>query len=108
MKTPSEIFNHAEEYFKKSNAKGYETLKNRRQMPVFSFDTMLKFTAMYVCENQNPASDYHSFVKYLNDNYEYFDNIDIGDVYKSKNGDGISTENDIVEEWINNKKELNE
>lgn len=49
------------------------------------------------------VSDCFSFARYLNEHFEYFDNTDIGDVYKHKSGDGLYSEEDIFDEWFNNR-----
>jgi hypothetical protein len=48
-------------------------------------------------------SDLFSFAGYLNENFHYFDNTDLGDVYKDNDGDVLYTEEDIYDEWLNNR-----
>lgn len=49
------------------------------------------------------VSDCFSFARYLNENFHYFDNTDLGDVYKDNNGQGLYSEKDIYDEWLNNR-----
>ena len=49
------------------------------------------------------VSDFFSFAKYLNENFHYFDNTSVGDVYKDNDGQGLYSENDIYDEWLNNR-----
>jgi hypothetical protein len=49
------------------------------------------------------VSDCFSFARYLNENFHYFDNTDIGDVYKDNNGQGLYSEKDIYDKWLNNR-----
>jgi hypothetical protein len=49
-----------------------------------------------------------SFAKYLNENFNYFDNTDVGDVYKDNDGQGLYSENDIYDEWLNNNQKETE
>ena len=44
-----------------------------------------------------------SFARYLNENFHYFDNTDAGDVYKDNDGQGLYSEKDIYDEWLNNR-----
>ena len=49
------------------------------------------------------VSDCFSFAKYLNENFRYLDNTDIGDIYKGSDGQGLYSEEDIYDEWLNNR-----
>jgi len=49
------------------------------------------------------VSDCFSFARYLNENFNYFDNTDVGDVYKDNDGQGLYSEKDIYDEWLNNR-----
>lgn len=49
------------------------------------------------------VSDCFSFARYLNENFHYFDNTDVGDVYKDNDGQGLYSEKDIYDEWLNNR-----
>jgi hypothetical protein len=48
------------------------------------------------------VSDCFSFVKYLNDNFQYYALTKNGDTYKDKDGHEYS-EADIHDEWLNNR-----
>ena len=49
------------------------------------------------------VSDCFSFARYLNENFHYFDNTDVGDVYKDNDGQELYSEKDIYDEWLNNR-----
>lgn len=49
------------------------------------------------------VADCFSFAKYLNENFYYFDNTDTGDVYKNNDEEGLYSEKDIYDEWLNNR-----
>jgi hypothetical protein len=51
-------------------------------------------------------SVYFSFAKYLNENFEFFDNTDSGDMYRRKNDNGAYSEENIFKEWLAVKDEL--
>ena len=55
-----------------------------------------------LCELHS-VSDCFSFARYLNENFHYFDNTDVGDVYKDNDGQGLYSEKDIYDEWLNNR-----
>ena len=46
--------------------------------------------------------DFFSFARYLNKNFVYFDNTDVGDIYKNNNGQGLYSEEDIYNNRLNN------
>ena len=43
------------------------------------------------------------FSKFLNDNFEYFDNIESGDVYKCKLGTGLYSEKEVYKKYLRSK-----
>jgi hypothetical protein len=49
------------------------------------------------------VSDCFSFARYFNEHFEYFDNTDVGGVYKHKSDDGLYSEEDIFDDWFNNR-----
>jgi DUF4097 and DUF4098 domain-containing protein YvlB len=49
------------------------------------------------------VSDFFSFARYLNEHFRYFDNTDVGNVYKDNDGQVLYSENDIYDEWLNNR-----
>lgn len=49
------------------------------------------------------VSDCFSFARYLNENFSYHDNTELGDVYKRNDDAGLYTEEDIYDEWLNNR-----
>lgn len=49
------------------------------------------------------VNDLFSFADYLSKNFDFSDNTSIGNVYKNVNG-VIYSEQDIYDEWLNNKK----
>ena len=51
--------------------------------------------------NTVDVGNHFSFAKYLNENFSYLDNTDVGDVYKKNNEVGIYSEKDIYNEWLN-------
>jgi hypothetical protein len=53
--------------------------------------------------NSRSVTDFFSFAKYLNNNFQYFDNTDVGDVYKDSKGKGLYSEKDIYNDWLNNR-----
>ena len=66
----------ADYYYKKGQA---DTLKNER------------------------LANFFSFARYLNKNFNYFDNTEEGNIYKAKDGPAVFSENDIYDEWLNNR-----
>jgi len=46
---------------------------------------------------------FFEFSKFINDKYEYFDNIESGDVYKCKIGTGLYSEKEVYEKYLNSK-----
>lgn len=49
------------------------------------------------------VSGLFEFSKFLNDNFEYFDNIEAGDVYKCKLGTGLYSEKQVYEKYLSSK-----
>ena len=49
------------------------------------------------------VSGLFEFSKFLNDNFEYFDNIEVGDVYKCKFGTGLYSEKEFDEKYLRSK-----
>ena len=49
------------------------------------------------------VSGLFEFSKFLNDNFEYFDNIEVGDVYKCKLGTGLYSEKEVYEKYLSSK-----
>lgn len=47
--------------------------------------------------------DYFLFVKYINTHFEVTYNSHSGDVYESKESGELYSEEDILDEWINNR-----
>ncbi len=54
-------------------------------------------------DTKHIVGDFFSFARYLNENFHYFDNTDVGDVYKDNDGQKIYSEKDIYSEWLNNR-----
>lgn len=63
-----------------------------------AIETLVKESDSLPC-----VSDCFYFAKYLNENFHYFDNTDVGDVYKDNDGQGLYSEKDIYDEWLNNR-----
>lgn len=49
------------------------------------------------------VSDCFSFARYLNENFHYYDNTGVGDVYKANDDQGLYSEKDVYREWLNNR-----
>lgn len=55
-------------------------------------------------EEDMVIKSYFYFAKYFTENFEYYDNTDIGDIYKHKDGAVLYSEEDVYDEWYNNGK----
>lgn len=49
------------------------------------------------------VSGLFEFSKFLNDNFKYFDNIEVGDVYKCKLGTGLYSEKEVYDKYLSSK-----
>lgn len=49
------------------------------------------------------VSGLFEFSKLLNDNFKYFDNIEVGDVYKCKLGTGLYSEKEVYDKYLSSK-----
>lgn len=71
-----------------------------------ALDTVEKAIDLAYDKGRNQRiDDLFSFAKFFNENFEYFDNTNVGDVYKYKgDSDGLYSQEDIFDEWINNRQ----
>jgi hypothetical protein len=53
--------------------------------------------------SMHSVSSYFSFAKYLDENFHCYTNIDGCDVYRDNSCQGLYSEKDIYDEWLNNR-----